>query len=391
MNATTKYGFLNATYWMAFCSIYGFASFYLLGIGLTSSQIGIIIAIGSILAFILQPIFASWADRTHTASLDKIMIGLSTFFLIGVIALLFTSTYKLITGIIFVALISTLLIMIPLTNAVSGRFESHNIPIDFGIARSSGSIVYALMSIILGGVAINSSPKVVVYVGIIVTLLLILSLLSFPIPFAADHDPKASATGMLQFIKDYPYYMGIAFGVTCIFFFHTISNIFIFQILKEYGGTSKDMGIALAIAAFTEVPMFFFYTKINRHFPCDKLLKWSGFFYAIKALLLYLATSILMVEAQQFLQMFAFALFTAASVQYVNKTVAPKDRVKGQALLTTANTLGAMASSLAGGYLLDNVGVHTTLLVCLIVTIMGLASFLIFVKKLPQVAPITKN
>ena len=52
----------------------------------------------------------------------------------------------------------------------------------------------------------------------------------------------------------------------------------------------------------------------------------------------------------------AFALYIPASVYYVNETMAPRDKFKGQAVMTATNTLGGVIGSLLGGFLLDHSG-----------------------------------
>ena len=65
------YSFLHFLYWAAVCAANGFASIYLLDKGFSNSQIGITVAIGNILGVILQPLFASIADKTDKISIHK--------------------------------------------------------------------------------------------------------------------------------------------------------------------------------------------------------------------------------------------------------------------------------------------------------------------------------
>ena len=62
---TAQYALTQAAYWMVFCGLYTFATVYLLSKGLTSSKIGIIVACGNLLGFVLQPYISGLADRFH--------------------------------------------------------------------------------------------------------------------------------------------------------------------------------------------------------------------------------------------------------------------------------------------------------------------------------------
>lgn len=201
------------------------------------------------------------------------------------------------------------------------------------------------------------------------------------IPAAKKENEHESASDILGFFKEYPHFIGIMLGIACAFFFHTISNVYLFQILENYGGDSTDLGVSLALAAVFEVPTMFLFSKIVKRVNVSLLFKISGFFFMVKAVVLLNANSVFLIQSQQIFQAFAFALFTPASVEYVNRTIKPKDRVKGQALLTTANTLGATISNLVGGTILSTKGVHSMLFIGTIVVSFGFIIFLVSIKK----------
>ena len=64
-----EYGAIHAFYWMSYAVIGSFASAFLLGRGYSNSFIGLIIAVGSVLAIFLQPVLADIADRSKKISL----------------------------------------------------------------------------------------------------------------------------------------------------------------------------------------------------------------------------------------------------------------------------------------------------------------------------------
>jgi PPP family 3-phenylpropionic acid transporter len=370
---------MNASYWMMFCAIYGFANFYMLEFGLISSQIGVILAIGNISAFFLQPLTASFADRTKRFSLNQLILAILFIFLIALMILGFLTTQKYMIGAMFAVLIAMLFVLQPLINSISGNFESHGISINFGIARSMGSLFYAFASYGIGILITLAQPKIVLLVSAMFVGFLFISTIFFQIPSAKKENEFELASGLLGFFKDYPNFIGVFLGVACIFFFHTSSNVYMYQILSRYGGNSSDLGITLGIAAIFEVPTMFLFSKFAKRFQPSTLFKISGFFYVIKSIILLSANTVILIQTQQILQAFSFALFTPASVEYVNQSVAPKDRVKGQAFITTANTLGATLSTLIGGAMLTSYGVHTMLLIASIVVSSGFVILLLFV------------
>ena len=67
---TAQCAVLQGSYWVAVCAINGFATVFLLHIGLKSSQIGVVLALGNILGVILQPFVAAAADRAKRVTLQ---------------------------------------------------------------------------------------------------------------------------------------------------------------------------------------------------------------------------------------------------------------------------------------------------------------------------------
>lgn len=161
MKTTVKYSLINASYWMLFCSIFGYANYYMLQYGLISSEIGVVLAIGNISAFFLQPILASFVDKTSRYSLNQIILALLFIFMFFLSVLGFLTTQKYTIGAMYAILISLLYIMQPLIISISGNFESHGMPINFGIARSMGSLFFALTSYAIGILITHLEPKII--------------------------------------------------------------------------------------------------------------------------------------------------------------------------------------------------------------------------------------
>lgn len=146
-------------------------------------------------------------------------------------------------------------------------------------------------------------------------------------------------------------------GITFLFTFHNMNNSYLIHIITNVGGSSSDLGKALAVAAVTELPVMFLFSRLARRFPSSTLLMVSGVVFALKAAICMLASHMTLLYASQLLQMGSFALYMPASVYYVNHTMDDRDKFKGQAVMTGTNTLGGVFGSLLGGFLIDSAGV----------------------------------
>ena len=62
---TARYAALQSSYWSAFCLVINFVSVFLLAHGLTNAQIGVLMAVASAVATVVQPIVAGLVDRSR--------------------------------------------------------------------------------------------------------------------------------------------------------------------------------------------------------------------------------------------------------------------------------------------------------------------------------------
>ena len=92
------------------------------------------------------------------------------------------------------------------------------------------------------------------------------------------------------------------------------------------------------------------------------MMRVAAFFYFAKNLLTLAVSSVEAYYAVQVCQMFAWGITCIALVYYVNEIMEEEDAVKGQAYVTTTNTIAMVIGSLAGGWLIDHMGVNVMLL-----------------------------
>ena len=88
-----KYGCIHGTYWMYYGVAGSLASAFLLARGYSNAEIGIILAVGNILAVFLQPLIADLADRSKKLSLIGVT-QLSAVLLMVLTGLLFVMKQK---------------------------------------------------------------------------------------------------------------------------------------------------------------------------------------------------------------------------------------------------------------------------------------------------------
>jgi PPP family 3-phenylpropionic acid transporter len=140
------------------------------------------------------------------------------------------------------------------------------------------------------------------------------------------------------------------------------------------------MGIATAIAGFLELPaMAFFPLILKRIRSAGTIMKLSGVFFIVKALITLLAPNVFWIYIAQCFQFFAYAMFIPSSVYYVNEVINEIDKIKGQTYMGMSLVISGMIGNSLGGLMLDTSGgVSFMLTVGIAVSIVGLIMLIFF-------------
>lgn len=387
-------------YYAAICS---FASVFLLDKGYSNESIGIILAVGSILAVLIQPALADLADKSKKISVATI-ISFVAFGLAFGTALLFAFEEKsLALTILFVMLVAWHTVLQPLVNSLSFRLEAKGIIINFGIARSMGSLAYSILCMFLGNLVMDFGVNVLPLVAEIVLAMMLVSIWltnrMFRRVISEEHvnvlaaeNNYVRATGyddinLLSFIDNNKAFVGLNVAVVFIFFGNSLLNSFMMQIVDNVGGSNVDLGRLLSIMAFLEIPTLFFFSKIKKFISYENMLKLASVAFLLKMLLFYFSKSTLLLYVAQGLQPFSFALFLPAMIHFTNSIMSKGEAVKGQALFTTMITVSTVFATAIGGYILDVMGAKPLLLIGVIFNLIGL----IIVTALVEICFVTKG
>ncbi|HWT26784.1 MAG TPA: MFS transporter [Mobilitalea sp.] len=390
---TLKYAFLQSTYWITQCAICSFAAVFLHYKHFDNTQIGIIFSVSSFFTIILQPLISSFADKSKRITLRQIVIIFMFIVMAAAIVLYIIPNSFLLTAIIYILINTIQFTLNPLLNSLAFEHMNKGIPMNYGLARGTGSIAFAVMSYLIGIFVNQYGAGILIAVFIISYCFFIISAFTFRLknPLSssvsiADHmvsgehttadtkeHPEAAPAGILEFFLKYKRFSLLLIGVTLLFYTHNMLNTYLINIVENAGGNSADFGLSLTIAAVLELPTMAAFFFIVKKIDCSTLIKVSAFFFLVKIIIAWLAPNIAAVYLSQAFQMLAFALFTPASVFYVNSIIEEQDRIKGQSMLGVAIFgISGTLSNITGGKILDTVGVSDMLLLGTIVSAVGL-------------------
>ncbi len=370
---TGRYCLLQGSYYGVNCAVIGYASVFLLDRGVTPTGIGALVAAGNILSAVCQPWVAGIADRSQRITLKQ-MIRLTAAAGAFVSLLVGVSANRLVMMPLYMLLVLITNLQMPLVNAVSVYYGNRGEEINYGAARGLGSLTYAVFSYALGyltgrlGATLVPWASLALYLAVFACCSLFrMSASGKIVDTAASGEGKGGmapgGTGNpLRFFGQYRRFTGVLFGVVLLFSFHNIICTYMIRLVARFGGGSAQMGLALAVAAVSEIPVMFLYSRLAKHLSSRALLLASALGFFVKSLLLLIAWNAALLLAAQAFQAFSFALFIPASVAYTDRAMEAGDKVKGQAYMTAALTLGGVAGNLSGGIALDVSGVNAMLI-----------------------------
>lgn len=385
---------LQAIYWMVFCSIHSYAAVFLSSLGFASTNIGLVIAISSLISVFAQPIVGAWIDQKHTERLKKASTVIVAVALIASVTLILILSNLNIAMIVYmIGLVCTITLQ-PFFSAMILQLKERQEKVSFGVSRAFGSLAFASASAFIGATVDKSSAAVIPWITSGLLMMLFLVVTRFPILNASklkDASVKHTQTVVdpldipEKFVKrvkrQYPTFLWIIFGLSFIFIFHSMANVFLVKIVQAVGGTQREFGFALSLMAMVEIPVMMGSGLLVRRFGTRKLLAFSMIFYVVRSVALLLAGDMVGIYFAQLLQALSFALYIPISVAYVGEIMAKYDLVKGQTLVVSATTLGGVTGSLLGGVVIDAFGVPQMLMIGAVSTVIGASFVLLGLKK----------
>lgn len=373
-NLTFKYIVIQIGMWAMYAPLMGYTSVFLLAKGFSNTEVGIISGLGCIISAVLQAMVSSYADRENSKSVKALLIMFAALQIaLAVVLLAIGNNFVLAIGVIFGALIAIMQLMVPLTNSMAMEMMNQGKLINYGAARGTASMVYAILVNTMGAFAKGNNLSIVPIATMLSAAILLVGTVLFPFkkaPGRVEEELK-SETDTRPFLVKYPRVALFVIGAICAYVGHNLINVFLFQIVSLKGGNHVNMGVCLSLAAVFEIPVMFGFAYLVAKRDSSTWVRVGGVGIMLKIILTLLVPDMISLYIVQICQLFGFATFVVATVYYANQVVEECDRVKGQAYMTMANTLGIVFASMLGGVLIDIYGTNGMMIVGSVITVVG--------------------
>lgn len=357
-----------------------FMPVYLNHIGYGQTAIGTLLALGPFIAIIAQPIWGIAGDRAKTknAVLQVLLLGSAITVMLYPLSRNFYYILAVMAAFTFFQTSTG-----PMSDAITLEYLDKT-RWTFGPIRMSGTIGYAVMSIIAGIIAKRYINGIFVLYFMIMLAVLGVSL---GLPKVKGHQFRGPKVPIWRLFKDRELMLLMAFNLVIqitLGFYYTFFPIY----FKEMGGDSALLGWAMFISSVSEIPFLLFADKILKKIGTRYTLLGSAAVAAVRWLILHFVSNPFIVLPLQALHGLIFIVFSFSLATYINQEVPKELRASGQTLngligLGIARIIG----SILGGVLSDMVGIRQVFLYDSLLAFAAVIAFgSIFIKKAAQKA-----
>lgn len=351
---------------------YPFLPLYLENRKLSYTEIGVVLAVNSLVGIIAQPIWGYVTDKYLTKK-KTLLIG-CIFCAVLIFNFIFAHSFTYILVTVFLLIIFQS-VTTPMCDACSYEEMDRTNAFSFGEVRFVGSVGFAVISLILGKIiqlsSLNSS----------FILYSLLFLLTAYLVSGIKSEGKATINrpglkDILNTIKQSRFMLFIL-SVLLLNIGLGANSSYISVLVEKTGGNVAIIGFVWFVVAMSEIPLFFFGSRFQKRYGELNIYLWAAGLYVIRFFLCSLEQGYITVIAIQLLQGFSYPLYLLGAMQYIYKTVPESIRASGITILSSLGFgLGSLIGNLGGGIIVENYGVYQLYralsLCCVLALIAGL-------------------
>lgn len=353
---TAHYAVIQVVLNSACAVIFGYSSVYLRAQGLKDSQIGLVLAMGTLINIISQPFMGSLADRARKLSLNRLI---ALFYLLAMAVALVLAPGMVPMGVaagLFVVLNFSLCISETFTSSLAMEQVNRGINLNFGLARGIGAAGYAISSLLLGKVVAQKGEGAIMPFLVFFCVLCILVLLPFGQGIRKEETTEKKSLDLLGFIRENRQFCLFVAGVALMYFCFSVRGNYMYQIVLAVGGDVAQYGTITAFTAFVELPAMASYPLLSKKFKARSILLFAAGCFVVRSVIIGLAPNMFWIYVSQSMQMISYALFVPASVYYVNEMIGESNRNKGQTFLGMGTSVSSICAAIFGGMMLTAAG-----------------------------------
>ena len=365
-----QFKLFNLIFYMGIATV-AYFNIYFRDIGLTSTQIGNINSLGKGAALVLLPLWGMISDYYKVNK--RLLIAALGGTIIFSLSLLLTQEFLWIAA-IMVAFFIFLTPIVPLVDAqLLGYLGDEGE--QYGKYRIWGSVGFMIVVSAVGWFLEETNPSNLFYISGAAFMLALF--ISFKLP---KGDVRLKIGSFSKFKLLFKQKSLLAFVVFEFFIYLTLNvyNVFFPIYFMDQGGGETLVGIALMIAAGSELAVFYFSDEIIERFKLRYIFLLSTIAFVFRWFILFFYPQPMIILTSQLLHSLTFGLFHVTSVNFINIISGKRFRATGQNLYAAVKEVSAIISGTLGGLLYDSLGGNNLfLMLSIIALVAGSAYFLV--------------
>ncbi|KAA8999723.1 MFS transporter [Paenibacillus spiritus] len=335
--------------------------------GLDSSRIGMLMALGTLVAILLQPVWGIISDRYRQTRLVLIL----SVAVPAALAVLYRSDLYLVLTLVYM---------------VSTVFSSTQAPISdsyaIAAARQAGSTYGSIRLMLSFGAAVGGyaggryvSAFTVSSIWLPYLLLAAAAVaVALTLPREAEENhmmPQSLSRGIRELMGNRMFlaFLGGSFLVNQTM---TAFGTYFVLAFKSAGGSTAHAGIALLIASITNVPSMLIASKVMARWGIERTMLLAALVYVLRWGIQVVLPDPSVMIGVQFLHGLSFGFFYIAAVEYVSRITAADMQATGQSVFNMVfSGLAGIVGNLLNGYLLNQGGVAAMNISCMLSAALG--------------------
>ena len=350
MSTIARLKSFNFFYFSLFALFISYLPLYSTNAGISGTHMGLILALGSLVGIVSQPIWGMVSDKART--IKKVLLFLLTAsVLFG--TLLYRTDELWSLGLLVLLMNVFYLPTDPLVESLNFQITERE-KVSYGSTRMFGALGFACLSLITG-YALKAWGM-----GSLSWIFLITGCIALAIGWTlSDVQAKASRPSV-QHLKVF-----FAQSYTWVFFLlvlivaipHKMNDTFLGLYMEQLGGDVSYTGIAWFVMTFAETLVFAISASLIKPGKETVLMTIAAGLYAVRFLLSSLIEAPFALAALQAFQGCTFVLFYVGAIQYLYRIVPPQWKSTGQTVLTaTFFGVSGIIGSSTGGAFIDRYG-----------------------------------
>ncbi|MCK0471912.1 MFS transporter [Halalkalibacter sp. APA_J-10(15)] len=352
--------------------IVGYIPVYFQAEGLSSSQVGLLMAIGPLATIIAQPFWGYMSDKYK--SIKRMLLVAIIGVIISSIMFLFIDSFL---G--FMVLMFVLFLFISPTTALGDSLAqqtAHVQRISFGRIRMWGSLGFGITSLLTGYLLSIVGVENIMYP------MLTMAIISFFFVLNIQDAPQTNKPVTVIDAFKLSMNPALLLFLGCVLFIsvtHRANDTYLGLYIVELGGPEAMIGWAWFIGVSTEAIVFATSAYWFRKWSPLTFVIIAGFIYACRWFMLSLLSEPWILLPLQALHGVTFGLLYLTAFQFVNFLIPKHLQATGHVLfITIVFGLSGIIGSLLGGHLIDITSMNQLYVFMSISALFGTCSLIVF-------------